>query len=429
MGTGKTYVALAYLSLLNGPVVVVAPLSVLRSWEKQILEHTTATYALASGSKSSKIDALHKDVDIVLINYDFFSILPKNNNCKFYRFETVVLDESTRIKSPKANRTATILREFTSTKYKLLLTGNPIPRSYEDLFTQWLFLDDGKSLGTNYFLFQRKYFSPVSYGAGRTSWEPNSRTGGSIAGKIAGSYFYRQKSECVDLPPKIYERRHYSLQGAQLKYYKQILNDWLAETSGGERVVNNALSRDIALRQICSGYLGDGQGGSTEVFKSLKYSTLVETLEDIGDEQCVIWFWFRQECESIREALRPVHGEVAYVHGGVDREARSRALESFECGRSRIILAQQQTCAYGINELAKSEFSIYVGHTYDYDLRSQSEDRTSRIGSQRSCTYIDIVAEKSIEEAILEVLSTKANLPAHVFKDHVRVLLNEWSTV
>lgn len=428
MGTGKTYIALAWMSLQSGTTIVVAPLSVLRSWEKQIRDHTTASVSTATGTRQDRIAALRSSVDIVLVNYDFFSRLHDRDVDLFSNFRGVVLDESTRIKNPKAKRTANIIRVFRRTRRKLILTGNPVPKGYEDLFSQWLFLDGGQCLGANYFHFLRRYFNPIEFGEGKRGWTISAKGPSQIANRIAGSYFHRKKEDCVDLPDKIFERKYYTLGGDARQFYRHLVREWLAETRSGERIVNNALSRDIALRQVCSGFMGDGNGNIMEQFDSRKYDTLIEALEEIGaEDQVVIWFWFREEGRKLYEQIwTHIDEEPAIIHGGVDDQDRREVLQSFEEGRTRIVLAQLQTCAYGINEFAKCRYVIYFGHTYDYDLRAQSEDRTSRIGSTSSCTYIDIVAEKSIEEAILEVLAKKQQISESMFKQEVVAIIEGW---
>ena len=50
----------------------------------------------------------------------------------------------------------------------------------------------------------------------------------------------------------------------------------------------------------------------------------------------------------------------------------------------------------------------------------QSEDRAHRIGQDQKVTYIDFVAEKTIDEKILKALDTKFKLSAKTLGEVVR---------
>ena len=47
---------------------------------------------------------------------------------------------------------------------------------------------------------------------------------------------------------------------------------------------------------------------------------------------------------------------------------------------------------------------------YDLEKRLQSEDRAHRIGQTGSVTYVDLVAEKTIDEKIIKALKEKVDL-------------------
>ena len=52
----------------------------------------------------------------------------------------VVLDESHNVKQPEAKRTNVVLRLSKLCAHRMILTGTPIPRSIEDLYTQFSIL-------------------------------------------------------------------------------------------------------------------------------------------------------------------------------------------------------------------------------------------------------------------------------------------------
>ena len=65
---------------------------------------------------------------------------------------------------------------------------------------------------------------------------------------------------------------------------------------------------------------------------------------------------------------------------------------------------------------------IYYSNGYDLEKRQQSEARIDRIGQMKNMTYIDIIAEKTIDEKIVAALRNKVNIASQVMGEE----LKEW---
>jgi SNF2 family DNA or RNA helicase len=52
----------------------------------------------------------------------------------------------------------------------------------------------------------------------------------------------------------------------------------------------------------------------------------------------------------------------------------------------------------------------------------QSEDRAHRIGQKKSVTYIDLIAEKTIDEKIVKALRKKIDIASQIMGEE----LKEW---
>ena len=65
-----------------------------------------------------------------------------------------------------------------------------------------------------------------------------------------------------------------------------------------------------------------------------------------------------------------------------------------------------QTGGYGITLTAASNV-IYYSNSYDLEKRLQSEDRAHRIGQHKPVTYVDLIAEKTVDEKIIKALRKK----------------------
>jgi SNF2 family DNA or RNA helicase len=67
---------------------------------------------------------------------------------------------------------------------------------------------------------------------------------------------------------------------------------------------------------------------------------------------------------------------------------------------------------------------IYYANDFNLETRIQSEDRCHRIGQKNAVTYIDLIAEKTIDEKIVKSLRDKIDIGARVLGEEAREWLN-----
>ena len=63
---------------------------------------------------------------------------------------------------------------------------------------------------------------------------------------------------------------------------------------------------------------------------------------------------------------------------------------------------------------------IYYSNGYDLEKRQQSEARIDRIGQKKPMTYIDIIAEKTVDEKIVKSLRKKVNIATQVMGEELK---------
>ena len=85
----------------------------------------------------------------------------------------------------------------------------------------------------------------------------------------------------------------------------------------------------------------------------------------------------------------------------------------------RFIVGTPQTGGYGIT-LTAANTVIYYSNGYDLEKRLQSEDRAHRIGQHKSVTYVDILAEETVDEKIVKSLRKKINIASEVLGEDLR---------
>jgi hypothetical protein len=184
MGTGKTKVtidetAALYAAKQITAAIIIAPNGVHRQWRDQITEHLRHDlerdiHVWKKGSWTAAINKLRmfergKALKILCINVESVRT-PQGRHAieEMTHFHQciVVVDESSRIKNPKAQQTKHVIAVGEQAIYRRILSGTPITQGLEDLFTQFKFLDE-KIIGFRSFWSYKTYFCKLFHIPGR----------------------------------------------------------------------------------------------------------------------------------------------------------------------------------------------------------------------------------------------------------------------
>ena len=85
----------------------------------------------------------------------------------------------------------------------------------------------------------------------------------------------------------------------------------------------------------------------------------------------------------------------------------------------RFFIGTPQTGGYGIT-LTSAHTVIYYSNGYDLEKRIQSEDRAHRIGQTKPVTYVDIIAEETVDNKIVKSLRKKVNIASEVMGEELK---------
>ena len=85
----------------------------------------------------------------------------------------------------------------------------------------------------------------------------------------------------------------------------------------------------------------------------------------------------------------------------------------------RFMVGTPSTGGYGIT-LTAANTVIYYSNGYDLEKRLQSEDRAHRIGQKKNVTYIDIIADDTVDEKIVKSLRKKINIASEVLGEELK---------
>lgn len=448
-GTGKTKIVidtiagLAKTGAINGALII-APKGVYLNWTKEEIPihmpDEVDYYIHAWSSYQTQHYRVRQEqimtnepgtIDIFVMNVEALNtdkgMAVALRFLQAHRCITII-DESTCIKSVKADRSkrAHTLAQFSA--YRRIMTGTPITQSPLDLFSQFKFLDQGILRFTSFSAFRAYYAVMVTMTFGNRSFPKITgfRNLDQLQRDIATHSYRKLKTECLDLPEKIYQTRFVELTDEQRRAYDRLKDEALIQLADDSMLtVTSALTMVMRLQQIACGHMKMDNGVIVDLPNN-RISELMELIDETSGK-VIIWANFQRDVEQILMALHEAHGleSTAEYYGKTSDEMRARSLDNFHNNPScRFFVGTPSTGGRGLT-LVESSTTIYYSNGYKLEDRLQSEDRNHRIGQKNNVTIIDIVCNRTVDERIVKILRAKKDLASLVLDSWRNLILED----
>lgn len=415
MGTGKTLISIGiagylYLQKEINKLLIVAPLSITKVWEEEFQKFADFDYQLEvlEGPTKEKSEALRNlfgtKLQVAVVNYE--SCWRMEKEIAFWKPDMIICDESSKIKNPQAKQSKALHRLGKISKHNIILTGTPVTNNPLDFFSQYKFLDES-IFGGSYYSFRARYAIMGGYGnyqvVGYKNLPELTEKAHSIAFRIT-------KKEALDLPEQVDVTRYVELEPMARAIYNQMERDSYAELSQGEVVVRNVLTKLLRLSQITGGYIKDEFSEIEEQVSSAKLNALEEIIEECldADKKVVVFARFISEIDAITKMLKHYGIKYSLIRGDV--KDRASEVEKFQNDKDvKVFVGQLQTTGMGLT-LTASDTAVFYSLSYNFADYEQAKARIHRIGQKNNCTYIHLIAKKTIDEKVMEALTKKKNI-------------------
>jgi len=413
-GTGKTLVTIEMmLKRCAWPVLIICPKSIMEEvWVNQINEVTAETPSF----KNIRIAVLNKGSDnirrilqeyektsylIYIINYE--SVPNVINYLKGLPWKFIVLDESTKIKNHKANRSKAIMALRDYAKFRHIMTGTLAPNGLMDAFNQIRFVDN-TLFGESYYAMRQHYFTQDPFN--QYNWIPKSEAIEMFKKNIEEVSIQHKKRECIDLPPLVEVKRPVTLGSEEMDKYTDMKEEALIEVGNETIIAPWKITAIMKMRQICSGFVYGNDEAYHEIGHS-KFDILEEIIEQI-DGKVIIFSHFNYSLRRLYEKLS-LKFYKAVVYMGKDTD-KKMALSLFKnSANTHILLANPASAGHGLN-LQYCSNIIYYELDFNLENYLQSIDRINRIGQQNKMTVYYTIAQNTIESWIYRKLKNKEKL-------------------
>lgn len=403
-GLGKTLILLEFArhaaSVLpkDKAVLLVSPLMVVdQTIEEAARFYGTKLPIVQVRAHELKAWLANGDDRIGITNYDAM-----NDDLEQGRLGSLILDESSMLKSHYGKWGTTCIRLGRGLEYKLAATGTPAPNDRIEYANHAVFLDQFPTVNA----FLAKFF--VNRGQTDNRWElkphalePFYRNLSHWAIFLTNPATYGWKDNTQTIPPIRTHIDRIDMTESQTQALWDQTGNLFADRAGG-------ITTRSRLARIAKGCDGSD---------SRKPQFIVDMTKRYADESIIIWCHYNAE----QEVLAGMMPDAANITGDTPVEERRRLIGEFKAGRIRVLITKPRILGFGLN-LQVATRHIFSGLQDSYEEFYQAVKRSNRVGSKKPLdVHIPIT---DIEAPMIENVLNKARRVQSDTEEQERIFRN-----
>lgn len=436
-GLGKTAQSLVAANVSGSfPLLVVVPNVVKMNWAREAAEW----------SPGRKVSVIHGDgqgvnafADIFIVNYD---ILDRHLSWMTrFPWKGMVIDEAHLIKNRSSQRSTSALAIAASIKKRhplgdallVALTGTPLINGIEDFRAIWLFLGWLEELQTAHFEGRDRPAVPSATLLSRLEhsgftpadplFYPTARQTvidmGIVRRRKTDVAKDLPEKSIVDLPVELDGESGQDVREAEQRLRDKLLARFqaLKQSRAGAKLDDEQL-----VRMACASELDDGQKKSDGV-------NIFTLVRQIGEAKAALAadytrglvrsvgkvVFFAKHIAVMDEVTRALEGrgiKTVSVRGDQSAQFRQSQIDAFnEDPEVHVAICSLTAAGVGVNLQASSNVVLAELSWTDAE-QTQAIDRVHRIGQEEPVTAWRIIAAKTVDQRVAELLGRKAGLAA-----------------
>ena len=444
----------------TGPVLVIAPTSVVGSWVEQAERFCPGLRVRAvrrtAAKREETLAQIVEGCDVVVTSYTIARLCEEEFIAQDWAW--VVCDEAQFVKN-HTSATYKAVRRLRSPS-TIAITGTPLENSLMDLWALMSIAAPG--LLPDPERFGQVYRKPIDRG--------DAEALGRLRRRMRPFLLRRTKEQvAADLPAKTEQvlsvelgAKHRKAYDQRLARERQRILGLLEEDTAQSRFI--ALKALTTLRQMAldpalvdgedgaepevaesagGGEAGEAAGGTGGSGKraargakavkgkaagapatgrsgpgrrpslSAKVEVLVEHLGPILSEghRALVFSQFTRYLSGVREHLEATGVRTAYMDGSTPE--RQKVIDSFRAGEADVFLISLKAGGFGLT-LTEADYVFLLDPWWNPQAEEQAVDRTHRIGQDKPVMVYRLVSADTIEEKVMALKEKKAELFARV---------------
>ncbi len=410
-GLGKTSIMLQVIRALRMSrsirrTLVVAPLRPAYGvWPEEVKKWDNfqdITVSVLHGPGKDK--RFHDDAMIHVINFEGLSWLSNAYRKKGgeWPYDLLIVDEISFLKNPRTQRYKTLVGMLDNFKRRIGLTGSPAPNSLLDIFGPQYIIDRGATFGKYITHFRNAYFYPTGFGGYEWKLQPGAEE--KIHFALSNKVLRMNAEDYLTMPELITNRVYVELPDAARKLYKEFEDQLFADLGSGEISAVNAAVAVGKCQQIANGaiYL-DGLEREVRHVHDEKIKALEEVIEELNGKPCLVGYHFQHDLFRLKQA----YPNAPVIGSGVTGQELTDITNKWNNGETPVLLAHPQSAGHGLNLQGAGHAVIWFSNTWSFEVFDQFIRRLWRQGQRNNIVIHQIVAKKTIDEAIIKALERK----------------------
>ncbi|ABK78412.1 superfamily II DNA/RNA helicase, SNF2 family [Cenarchaeum symbiosum A] len=403
MGLGKTVQTLAYLSSERQalPALVVAPLVTLHNWQREIerfvkkkskngriLEDQPPSSVMIRRGRGGKIG----EYDFYIINYELLD--KRLDDLSELNIKSLVCDEVQNLRSKSTKKYAAVkkLAELDSIRQRVGLSGTPIYNRGSEI---WPIVDILKpGLLGSYSEFC-EYFCYVNE-KGKAIVLEGKRE--SLRRELQKHVMLRRKKSDVlkELKDKV---RYKEVIDSDTDYYLKELDRIWKKLEEEQKSAESGFDRSASLQRAIQ--------SERQAAGAAKIPHIINFVRNIMEiEESVVVFCHHKAIHKILHGVLSEFSPVSIIGGQSDR-SRQDQIDSFQEGRSKLMIAGLRAGNVGIN-LSRARYVIFAELDWSPAIHRQAEDRLHRIGQKNTVFAYYLIGNGTLDEHVANILVDKS---------------------
>ena len=449
MGLGKTIQTISLITYLvekkrmNGPFLIIVPLSTMSNWEMEFDKWAPSIkkllYKGSPGTRKNLQSILKMGkFNVLLTTYEY--IMKDKCNLAKVKWKYMIIDEGHRMKNHHCKLTM-VLNNYYMAPYRLLLTGTPLQNKLPELWALLNFLLPSifKSVST----FEQWFNAPFNLTGEKVELNPE-ETLLIIRRlhKVLRPFLLRRLKKEVEsqLPDKVEYVIKCDMSALQRVIYQHMQSKGVILTDGSEKKDGKSgkggsrtlMNTIMQLRKICNhpfmfphieDALTEQAGGNVQPRNIFRASGKFELLDRIlpklkATKHRVLIFCQMTTAMTIMQDYFDYRGfRYLRLDGTTKSDDRGDLLRSFNDSEQEYFIFLLSTRAGGLGlNLQAADTVIIFDSDWNPHQDLQAQDRAHRIGQQNEVRVLRLVTISSVEEKILAAARYKLNVDEKVIQ-------------
>lgn len=404
-GSGKTSSALAvycYLKAKNlvNRILVIGPKNCFDSWKSEfkicfaekeplsVFDIQASTFS----SKSQKSNFLLYNglsYNLILFNYEQVGTCEKTlaEVCK--EKTLLIFDEVHRVKKINGNRATHALNVAKDSNYTIVMTGTPIPNSYQDVYNLLHLL----------FPYEYKaFFNFNPYQLSKPSEDDIERINSSIQ-----PFFCRTTKDQLHVPPpnedelltvaaNVSEQKVFEILCKKYRQDKLSLLIRVLQLESNPKLLLHKINlsdfKDVLnitddIDKIAfEDYSEEIKKEIESIEISSKKNACIKQIQNLvsNNKSVIVWCIFQDSIESFSRELGKLGIRNGYIYGSKSQEERNEILSKFKSKQIDVLITNPHTMAESVSLHNVCHDAIYFEYGYNLVHLLQSKDRIHRLG-------------------------------------------------